>query len=111
MASLSSELEAVTDALSSSIDPSIQSLSTSYYQKIQRNVETRDSAGRDARDASLNDRAIKSTSRWRNMSLLSLEVELLVSVLEGLITGGLSPLLHSSSSWDNISGQIWGARS
>jgi hypothetical protein len=61
MASLSSELETITDALSSSINPSAQSLSTSYHQKIQRNVEALDSAGRNARDASLNNRAIKSS--------------------------------------------------
>jgi hypothetical protein len=61
MASLSGELEAVIDALSSSINIHLQTLSTSYRQKIQRNVEALDSAGRDARDALLKDRAIKSS--------------------------------------------------
>jgi hypothetical protein len=58
MALLSTELEAVIDALPSSIDPCLQTLSTRHCQLIQRNVEALDSAGRGARDVSLIDRAI-----------------------------------------------------
>jgi hypothetical protein len=61
MALLSTELEAVINALSSSISLHLQTLRISYHQKIQRNVEALDIAGRDARDASLNDRAIASS--------------------------------------------------
>jgi hypothetical protein len=61
MASLSSELEGVVDALSSSINLRLQTLSTIYRQKIQRNAEALDSAGRHGRDASSIDRAIKSS--------------------------------------------------
>jgi hypothetical protein len=61
MASLSNELEAVIDALSSSINIRLQTLSTNYRQTIQENAEALDSAGRGARDAPLSDRAIKSS--------------------------------------------------
>jgi hypothetical protein len=58
MALLSTELEAVIDALPSSINPCLQTLSTSHRQLIQRNVEALGSVGRGARDASPIDRAI-----------------------------------------------------
>jgi hypothetical protein len=61
MASLSNELEAVIDALSSSINIRLQTLSTNYRQTIQENAEALDSAGRGARETPLSDRAIKSS--------------------------------------------------
>jgi len=61
MASLSNDLEAVIDTISSSINIHLQTLSTNYRQTIQENAEALDSAGRGARDAPLSDRAIKSS--------------------------------------------------